>query len=281
MPSIESTLHEAAQALLQVSESPRLDAEILLSQALGQERSHLRAWPEKRLSLKQQKQFEALLQKRLSGIPIAYLTGHREFWSREFEVNPDVLIPRPDTELLIELALELIPENTTYKLIDLGAGSGIIGITLAAERPLAKVTATDISLKALATARRNAETHHIGNIVFAESNWFESLPAEAQFNLVISNPPYIDAADPHLNQGDVRYEPQSALVAGRQGLGDIENIADAARKHLLRPGHILIEHGYDQQQQVQRIFKDLNYKHIKTYRDLSGQPRVTYGQWLP
>ena len=281
MPSIESTLSEATRALLSVSDSPRLDAEILLCLVLAQERSHLRAWPEKQLTVEQRRHFEALLRQRLSGIPIAYLTGHREFWSREFEVSPDVLIPRPDTELLIELALELMRADTPYKLVDLGTGSGIIGITLAAERPLAEITATDISPKALAIARRNADKHHIRNIVFVKGNWFDNLPTDAQFNLVISNPPYIAAEDPHLTQGDVRFEPQNALIAERQGLGAIESIADTARKHLLSPGHLLIEHGYDQQHQVQSIFKKLGYKQVKTHRDLSGQPRVTYGQWQP
>ncbi|MGR9046266.1 MAG: peptide chain release factor N(5)-glutamine methyltransferase [Gammaproteobacteria bacterium] len=281
MTTIESALNAAAQALHAVSESPRLDAEILLSLALAKERSHLRAWPEKRLTLEQQRHFGELLQHRLSGLPIAYLTGHREFWSREFEVNPDVLIPRPDTELLIELALQLIPEDTPYPLIDLGTGSGIIAITLAAERPLAKVTATDISPKALAIARRNADKHRIRNIVFAESNWLDDLPADIQFNLVVSNPPYIDPADPHLKEGDVRFEPQSALVADNQGLNAIETIAAEARKHLQNPGHLLIEHGYDQQKPVQRILKGLNYRDIATYRDLAGQPRVSYGHWRP
>ena len=281
MPSIESTLSEATRALLSVSDSPRLDAEILLCLVLAQERSHLRAWPEKQLTVEQRRHFETLLQQRRSGIPIAYLTGHREFWSREFEVSPDVLIPRPDTELLIELALELMRADTPYKLVDLGTGSGIIGITLAAERPLAEITATDVSPEALAIARRNADKHHIRNIVFAESNWFDGLPTDAQFNLVTSNPPYIAPADPHLTQGDVRFEPQSALIAGRQGLSDIEIIVATARRHLLSPGHLLIEHGYDQQHQVQSIFKKLGYKQVKTHRDLSGQPRVTYGQWQP
>ena len=281
MVNIESNLRQASDALHKVSESPRLDAEVLLSQALAQDRTHLRAWPDKKLTVEQQRNFETLLQRRLSGIPIAYLTGHREFWSREFEVSPDVLIPRPDTELLIECALKLIPNVPTFKLIDLGTGSGVIAITLAAERPLADVTATDICPRALAIARRNAHKHGTDNIVFTENHWLDSLPADASFNLVISNPPYIAEEDPHLARGDVRFEPQRALVAKRQGLSDIEIIVSSARKHLANPGHLLIEHGYDQQQPVQRIFKEQNYREIKTHRDLSGQPRVTYGQWLP
>jgi len=273
-------LTAATRALSHTSPSPRLDAEILLSLALDKDRAHLRAWPEKQLSPEQHRQFQALLQQRLSGIPIAYITGHREFWSRDFEVTPDVLIPRPDTELLIELALALIPTDATDSLLDLGTGSGIIAITLAAERPHTGITATDISAKSLAVARRNAQKHSTNTIVFSESDWFDSLPYGAPFKLIISNPPYIDAKDPHLTQGDIRFEPEHALIAARQGLSAIETIADNARNYLSKPGHLLIEHGYNQQHAVQSIFKALNYQNIKTHKDLSGQARVTYGQYF-
>lgn len=281
MPSIEATLSEASRRLQTVTQSPRLDAEILLSMVLERARSHLRAWPEKRLTPEQQQHFETLLQQRLSGIPVAYLTGRREFWSREFEVNPDVLIPRPDTELLIERALIRIPEAGPCRLLDLGTGSGIIAVTLAAERPLADVTATDVSTEALTIARRNAEQQLPGRISFIESDWFEKLPTDACFHLIVSNPPYIADDDPHLGQGDVRFEPRHALIAANRGLRAIETIADQARRHLLKPGHLLVEHGYDQQQPVQRLFKTLGYQAVTTHRDLSGHPRVTYGQWRP
>ncbi|WP_027148080.1 peptide chain release factor N(5)-glutamine methyltransferase [Methylobacter tundripaludum] len=279
MHCIKSILAEATDALTLVSDSALLDAEILLCQALNQPRSHLRAWPDKPLLPEHLAAFRALLEQRQQGIPIAYITGNREFWSRDFQVSPDVLIPRPDTELLIELSLKLMPADEPVKIIDLGTGSGIIAITLAAERPHAQISATDFSLAALRIARRNADKHHINTIQFYQSNWFAGVPA-TQFNLIISNPPYIAEDDSHLQQGDVRFEPQTALCAAEQGLGDIKIIADAARNYLEPRGHLLIEHGYDQQQQVQSLFKDLHYDNVQTYTDLSGQPRVTYGQFM-
>lgn len=280
MRSIESELMEAAEALASVSDSALLDAEILLCQALNQPRSHLRAWPDKLLQTEQLTAFRALLEQRQQGTPIAYITGQREFWSREFQVSPDVLIPRPDTELLIELSLDLIPADEPVKIIDLGTGSGIIAITLAAERPQAQLSATDFSLAALRIARLNADKHRTGNIEFYHSNWFADIPA-TQFKLVVSNPPYIAEDDSHLQQGDVRFEPQTALSAPEQGLADIRIIAEAARSYLEPGGHLLIEHGYNQQQQAQALFKDLHYDKVQTYKDLSGQPRVTYGLWNP
>ena len=278
MCSIKSVLAEAAATLAAVSDSALLDAEVLLCLALNKQRSYLRAWPDKQLQPEHLAAFKALLEQRQKGMPIAYITGNREFWSRDFQVTPDVLIPRPDTELLIELSLNLIPANEPTKIIDLGTGSGIIAITLAAERPHAQISATDFSLAALRIAQLNADKHHISNIQFYQSDWFADIP-DTKFNLIISNPPYIAEDDGHLQQGDVRFEPQTALCAADQGLRDIKIIADAARNYLEPCGHLLIEHGYDQQQQVQALFKDLHYDKVQTYTDLSGQPRVTYGQW--
>ncbi|MEE7627612.1 peptide chain release factor N(5)-glutamine methyltransferase [Methylobacter sp. Wu8] len=278
MHSIKSVLRDAADSLALISGSALLDAEILLCQALNQSRPHLRAWPDKQLQPEQIKAFKALLAQRRQGTPIAYITGNREFWSRDFQVSPDVLIPRPDTELLIELSLKLIPADEPVKVIDLGTGSGIIAITLAAERPHAQISATDFSLAALRIAQVNAEKHRINNIQFYHSNWFADVP-DTQFDLIVSNPPYIAEDDVHLQQGDVRFEPQSALSAPEQGLADIRTIAGAARNYLKPGGHLLIEHGYNQQQQAQTLFKDLHYDNVQTYKDLSGQPRVTHGQW--
>jgi len=278
MSTIKSMLAEAAGLLETHSDSALLDAEVLLCLVLDKNRSYLRAWPDKPVDTEHSRRFWPLIQKRQQGIPIAYLTGVREFWSRDFTVTPDVLIPRPDTELLVELGLTLIPADKSVKVIDLGTGSGIIAITLAAERPHAHISAADASLPALNIARRNAQRHSINNITFYQSNWLAEI-ADTGFHLIISNPPYIAEDDCHLLQGDVRFEPKSALCAAGQGLGDIKTIADTARKHLEPGGHLLIEHGYDQQQQVQRIFKGFNYDNVDTYRDLSGQPRVTYGQW--
>ncbi len=262
------------------TDSALLDAEILLCMVIDKQRSYLRTWPDKQLQPEQLTVFRLLLEQRQKGTPIAYITGNREFWSRDFQVSPDVLIPRPDTELLIELSLELIPADKPFKIIDLGTGSGIIAITLAAERPQAQISATDISVAALRIAQLNADKHHTHKIQFYQSNWFATVP-ETKFNLIISNPPYIAENDSHLHQGDVRFEPQTALCAAEQGLSDIKIIASLARNHLEADGHLLIEHGYDQQQQVQTLFKELHYDKVQTYKDLSGQPRVTYGLWNP
>ncbi len=278
MLSIKSVLTDAINTLALVSDSALLDAEVLLCLALGKPRSHLRAWPDKPLQPEQLSAFNALLEQRQNGTPIAYITGHREFWSRDFQVTSDVLIPRPDTELLIELSLKLIPANEPFTIIDLGTGSGIIAITLAAECPHTQISATDFSLAALRTAQLNAAKHQTNNIQFYQSDWFAQVP-DTQFNLIISNPPYIAEDDSHLQQGDVRFEPQTALCAAEQGLSDIKTIVTAARNYLKPCGHLLIEHGYDQQQQVQALFKNLHYTNVQTHTDLSGQPRVTYGQW--
>jgi release factor glutamine methyltransferase len=279
MPTIKTLLENAANTLTNYSDSSLLDAEVLLGFVLGKPRTYLRAWCDNRLTEQQLTAFDALIKQRQLGMPIAYLTGIREFWSRDFKVTADVLIPRPDTELLIELSLELIPKNKPVKLIDLGTGSGIIAVTLAAERPNAHVIAVDASLAALDVAKYNAQYHQLTNIEFYQSDWFSNIPM-SHFDLVISNPPYIASDDEHLQQGDVRFEPKTALIAKHQGLSDIKIIADQARHHLKPDGYLLIEHGYNQALQVQVIFNALAYDKVQSYRDLSGQLRVTNGQKL-
>ena len=276
--NIANCLDSAEQQLLLVSESARLDAEVLLAHSIGQSRSHLRAWPEKTLSETESRLFQALLRQRSQGTPVAYLLGEREFWSRSFKVNESVLIPRPDTELIIELALELLADQESCKIIDLGTGSGIIAITLAAERPKYQVLACDISQAALETATANAVRLKIGNIRFRLSNWFEQIDGD-DFDMVISNPPYIAADDPHLGQGDVRFEPKQALISPEQGLYDIRMLADQARQHLKAGAYILIEHGYQQHFAVQAILQQYDYQNIITHCDLAGNPRVTLGTW--
>ena len=278
--SIQNNLSLAADKLSAVSDSALLDAEVLLSYCLHKTRSFLRAWPDKLLSAEQLESFWHLVQKRQQGQPIAYLTGEREFWSRSFMVSPDVLIPRPDSELLIEISLGLFSAQQIGNMLDLGTGSGILGITLAAERPLAKVIATEISTAALQVAQANAKQLKVSNIQFLQSNWFEAI-ADTAFDLIISNPPYIPANDPHLQQGDVRFEPQTALVSADNGLQDIRILAAQARTHLTPGGHLLIEHGYNQQNAVQDIFNAFNYQKVATHHDLSGNPRVTSGLWNP
>ena len=278
MTNIQSTITEASIKLAEISDSAHLDAEVLLCHVLNKPRSHLRAWPEKVLSSTQKQEFTGLFEQRIQGVPIAYLIENKEFWSRDFKVNSNVLIPRPDTELLIELSLELLANKPDPQIIDLGTGSGIIAITLAAERPDLKVIATDFSEQALEIAKHNATTHQIKNIQFIQSNWFTDI-TQSKFDLVISNPPYIDNNDPHLSQGDVRFEPDSALIAKNQGLLDIIKISNKARHYLKEHGTLLIEHGYNQQAAVQATFKVFNYNNIQTHTDLSGNPRVTTAQW--
>ncbi len=276
MPSIQNLLAQAAQALATTSESPVLDAEVLLCHVLQKNRPFLRAWCDKNVGESESAHFQKLCGQRQQGHPIAYLVGQREFWSRDFWVNPAVLIPRPDTELLIELALPLIPNDMPCHILDLGTGSGIIGITLAAERPNAQVIATDFSVSALAVAQANAKHHQLTNIRFYHSDWFNSLPPQ-RFQIIVSNPPYIAANDAHLQQGDVRFEPESALVAAENGLQDIQTIAGCAKNWLAKNGHLLVEHGYDQEAAVQALFTACGYQNVQTHKDLSGQPRVTSG----
>lgn len=278
--AVQTLLNRATNALSGVSDSAALDAEVLLCHCLNKNRSFLRAWPEHQPSSAQISDFHALIAQRQQGIPVAYLTGIREFWSRDFSVCSDVLIPRPDTELLIELSLDLLPADKPRKIIDLGTGSGILAITLAAERPLAEVIATDISPAALKVAEDNAAQLKVDNVRFMLSHWFDAVPA-LDFDLVVSNPPYIADDDPHLQQGDLRFEPQSALVSDEKGLKDIRLIAEQTRRHLKNGGRLLLEHGYNQQAEVQAILNQLNFRQVATHTDLSGNPRVTSGLWNP
>ena len=277
---IQSLLSWANEQLRPSSDTAMLDTEVLLCHCLNKNRSFLRAWPEHSPNQLQIQQFQTLIQERLRGMPIAYLTGQKEFWSRNFTVSPDVLIPRPDSELLIELSLSLLPKNQPCKIIDLGTGSGILALTLAAERPKCDVLATDISHAALRIAQLNAKQLQINNVRWLQSSWFEQV-TEIDFDLIVSNPPYIVANDPHLLQGDVRFEPKTALISAENGLHDIRILADKSRAHLKHQGHLLVEHGYNQQHAVQAIFKQFNYSEIATHPDLSGNPRVTSGVWNP
>lgn len=277
MNTIKNQLDGACNLLANHSPSPRLDAEVLLAFVLGKNRSYLRAWDDKELELVSLELFTQLVQKRRIGVPVAYLTGLREFWSRDFKVSSAVLIPRPETELLIELCLERLSNNKKHAVLDLGTGSGAIAITLAAERPLVEMTAIDKSSEALDIAKENAIRHDCQHIKFLLSDWLSALSIEAKFDFILSNPPYIAKDDVHLSQGDVRFEPMSALVALDNGFCDIKTIASDAKKHLRVGGQLWFEHGYNQAQETRAILKSLDYKNVKTYIDLSGQPRVTMG----
>ena len=279
MIDIQTALLSASKQLAQTSDSAELDAEVLLSHVLNKNRSHLRAWPEKFLQEQEQQRFLKLINDRHQGEPIAYLIGYREFWSRDFKVTRDVLIPRPDTELIIELCLNLLKNKPNARILDLGTGSGIIAVTLAAELPEIEAVATDFSLAALTIAKHNALTYQLDNITFIQSNWFDNIP-QSTFDLVISNPPYIAKNDPHLSRGDLRFEPHNALISDNQGLKDIKTICHQARLYSAQNSTLLIEHGYDQKKPVQALFNAYSYSSISTHSDLSNNPRVTTGQYL-
>lgn len=255
-----------------------LEAQALLGHVLHRPRAYLLAHPEAALSDADQAQFEALLARREHGEPIAYLTGQREFYGLKFLVTPDVLIPRPETELLVDLALEQIPPDAPMRILDLGTGSGAIAITLAKHRPQAQITAVDVSPQALAIARQNAARLGTPHIRFVGSNWFSGLDESSRFELIVANPPYVAENDPHLAQGDVRFEPLMALTSGAEGLDAIRHIAQASLRFLTVSGRLLFEHGYDQEALSRNLLHSLGYGDIACYPDMSGQPRVTGGK---
>ncbi|WP_346837168.1 peptide chain release factor N(5)-glutamine methyltransferase [Microbulbifer sp. SAOS-129_SWC] len=273
-----STVKEnlARSVALVDSDSPRLDAEVLLGHVLGRSRTWLFTWPEYQLNDAEQAQYDRLLARRAAGEPVAHLTGMREFWSLPLKVDASTLIPRPDTELLVELALQLCPQQALCAL-DLGTGTGAIALALASERPDWEILAADKSADAAALAEENRSALGLDNVRVIQSDWFAQIPPQA-FQLIVSNPPYIDAADPHLEQGDVRFEPRSALVAEEAGLADIERIARGSRKYLASGGWLLVEHGWQQAEAVRRIFAAAGLKRVASHRDLSGWERVTLGR---
>jgi len=252
----------------------QLDADILLAHALGQTRTFLRTWPEHIPEPAHLTQFQTLLARRCLGEPIAYLTGERDFWDMTLAVSPDTLIPRPETETLVEQALEKIPPDATWHIADLGTGSGAIALAIARERPRCKIVATDISLAALAIARHNAARLKINNIRFAEGRWCDPLGNE-HFEMIISNPPYVHPGDPHIH--DLRFEPLTALQSGPDGLTDIRAICTEACQHLRAPGWLLLEHGYDQGTAVPAILHELGYQQVRTEKDLAQKDRVSFG----
>jgi release factor glutamine methyltransferase len=267
----------AAQARLADSDTPRLDAELLLCHLLEKNRAWLRAWPERALTADEQAAFDELVARRAAGEPVAYLTGRRAFWSLELKVTPATLIPRPDTETLVEWALELIPPDAALTLADLGTGSGAIALALGRERPRCRLVATDASADALAVARENAALNQVGNVEFRPGLWFAPL-AGMHFDLIASNPPYIAAGDPHLGRGDLRYEPPGALASGRDGLDDIRLLAAGAGEHLAPGGWLLLEHGYDQGAAVRELLSRHGYREVQTRRDGGGNERISGGR---
>ena len=268
---------KAAVARLRQSESARRDAEILLGFVTGRARTFLMAFGETLLTPQQQEQLEKLLVRRERGEPVAYLIGEREFWSLPLSVSPATLIPRPDTECLVELALERLPSSSCH-ILDLGTGTGAIALALASERPDCKVIGVDLQPEAVALAQHNAQKLKIGNAQFLQGSWFAPLAGQT-FALIASNPPYIDAADPHLAQGDVRFEPSSALVAQQHGLADLSAIVQQAPHYLESQGWLLLEHGWQQGESVRALLQAAGFISIATRRDYGDNDRVTFGQW--
>lgn len=275
--TLAEALRDAVAQLASVSASARLDAEMLLAHVLAKSRSHLHAWPEQALSGAQAERFAVLLARRAAGEPMAHILGSREFWSLELEVTPETLIPRPETELLVELALARVPGDAHWRICDLGTGSGAIALAIAHERPRCRIDAGDISAPALAVAERNALRLGLRNVCFHCGLWYGPFAA-MRFDMILSNPPYIRAGDPHLLHGDVRFEPRSALVAGPEGLDDLRVIIAGAPEHLHSGGWLLVEHGYDQGAAVARLFTQAGFTAVQTHPDLAGQPRVTAGR---
>lgn len=276
--TISQLLQHATEQLNKTSDTARLDSEILLAYVLNENRTYLFTWPEKEITELQGQNFSKLLHRRMKGEPIAYIIGEQEFWSLPFKVTPDTLIPRPETELLVELSLQKIPPDANFNILDLGTGSGAIALAIAKERPLCRITGIDQSRQALIVAEDNAHNLKITNVHFQHSHWFHELNTTPQYHLIVSNPPYIASHDPHLSQGDVRFEPDSALSSGPDGLNDIREIADQARQFLVTGGWIFIEHGYDQSTAITNLLAHLDYKNIIDHKDLADLPRVASAQ---
>lgn len=266
-------------ATLAEGESPRADADALLCHLLACRRSYLMTWPERELDAAQQATLQAWLDRRLAGEPIAHLIGEREFWSLPLKVSPATLIPRPDTEVLVEQALARLPAGPCA-LLDLGTGTGAIALALKSERPDADVWAVDRMPDAAALARANSAALGLP-IEVRDGSWFEPLADAPRFAMIVSNPPYIDGADPHLEEGDVRFEPRSALVADEQGLADIRLIVAGAPAHLCQGGWLLLEHGWEQGALVRQLLLQQGYCQVETVRDYGDNERVTLGRLAP
>ncbi|POD74549.1 protein-(glutamine-N5) methyltransferase, release factor-specific [Pseudomonas syringae group genomosp. 3] len=258
------------------SPTARLDIELLLAAALGKPRSFLHTWPERIVSTEAAVAFAGYLQRRRTGEPVAYILGQQGFWKLDLEVAPHTLIPRPETEMLVEAALELVPAFAPAQVLDLGTGTGAIALALANDRQQWKVTAVDRVPEAVALAERNRQRLQLDNAQVLNSHWFSALEGR-QFDLIISNPPYIADADPHLSAGDVRFEPTSALTAGSDGLDDLRMIIADAPAHLNADGWLLLEHGYDQGPAVRELLIRHGFERIQTRRDLGEHERITFG----
>ena len=277
--TVQNALADAILSLFDSSSSPEIDAEILLGHSLKQSRAWLLTYQEEELSADQVAEFNNLVERRKNGEPIAYILGEREFWSLNLNVNSATLIPRPETEILVEVALEKaqLPFQGIMSIADLGTGSGAIALALASELTNAFITATDKSNDALLVAKQNAEQLSLSNVEFINSDWFGGLN-DHRFNIICSNPPYIENLDPHLQQGDLRFEPRSALASGVDGFFDIQYIISQAQQYLHHEGWLILEHGFQQAERTHSLLAAAGFANINTREDYAGHPRITYGQ---
>ena len=271
---IDSAIRWASAQIAPCSESARLDAELLLAHCLDKPRSYLYSWPDEELDDSCWQRYQKLVQRRLEPMPVAYLLGRREFYSMEFAARQQALVPRPETELLVEQALLLIPEEQELRICDLGTGSGIIAITLKKHRPLTRVHATDIDPACIELARENAHKHAV-DIEFIESDWYRDLPDALVFDLIVANPPYIAADHPFLKQGDLPAEPSLALTPGITGLEALRQIITQAPRRLVLGGYLMLEHGYDQQAAVAELLAENGFGEIRCEYDDSDLPRTS------
>lgn len=271
-----SQLLDWAVEELEGSDSPQLDAQVLLSFATGHGRTHFMAWPEKQPEVEQQRKFQCLIANRKTGIPVAHLTGQREFWSLLFKTNDTTLIPRPDTEVLVEVALELVPP-TPAQIVDLGTGTGAIAIALASECSQWQLIAVEKNSDAVRLAQENRDRLGYENVQIQSGDWLQGFD-DNSLDAIVTNPPYIEDSDPHLDQGDVRFEPRSALTAGADGLDDYRIIIPESLRCLKAGGWLILEHGHDQSEELKLLFLHYGFEAIETRKDYGGNDRITYGQ---
>jgi len=276
--SISQVIENSTQRLNPLYDTARIDSEVLVAHALNFSRTQLYTWSDKALSDDECEHIRNLIDRRCEGEPVAYIVGHQEFWSLDFKVTSATLIPRPETEHLVEFSLKNIPIDKVCRIADLGTGSGAIAISIAKERPLIQMIAVDDSEAALNVAIENAQVLGVSNINFKLSNWFDSLKDET-FDLIVSNPPYIEEQDKHLSKDDVASEPRSALASGEDGLDDIRQIIYQAKDHLKPNAMLVLEHGWNQAAKIRSIFEEQKYVNINSHDDLSGIERLTVGSY--